>query len=118
MREPQTEAGPAIASVPTSALLAFLLTVLFWSMDALVWVLRFGSDGRYPDVMRTTVCTALSVGFSFWLIVQGNERRRVALAAMAGGKDIALRPGQAIGVVAILLVVGGVFFVWLMTGSA
>ncbi len=116
MAHPEIEVHGQAASVPTSALLAFIFTVLCWLMEALVWTLRCGSDGRYPDQTRTVVSMVLTLAFTAWLILQGKERRHVALMAMSGGKALSVRPAQAILVVAIVLIFSGVFCVWLMTG--
>jgi len=111
---PEIEVRGKHAYVPTSALFAFLFTVIFWMLDALVWVLRYGSDGRFPDRPRALVCTGLTVLFTLWILLEGKERRRVAMLAMTGGKEIALRPGQMVLVVVVLILFSGVFCVWVM----
>jgi hypothetical protein len=117
MAESEIEVQGKVAYVPTSALLAFIFTVLSWLMEAVVWVLRWGSDGRYPDETRTVVSMVLTLGFTVWLIFQGKERRGIALQAMTGGRSLGVRPAQVLLVAASVLIFGGVFMVWLMTGT-
>jgi hypothetical protein len=99
------ENNPKIVYLPTTALVAVLLT-------AQAWFFKAYSLWGDKDPFKQNVCTGLAIGATIFLLVVGRR-------AMAGGWPV--KPGQKIGLtgfqacwVTLLVAAGGVFHWWML----
>jgi hypothetical protein len=99
------ENSPKIIYLPTTALVAVLLTVQAWFFK----IYLFLGD---KDQFKQSVCSGLAIGTTIFLFTLGRK-------AMRGGWPV--KPGQKIGLtglqacwVSILGIAGGVFHWWML----
>jgi hypothetical protein len=102
-----------IAYLPTSALLALLLAICSWMLTLLLWAGRFITGGQWPGDMKLSVCSALSISATAFLVMRG--RRTLRENRPPPGTPIGLTGLQALLVVLLVLAVGS-FGTWLVWG--
>jgi hypothetical protein len=102
-----------IAYLPTSALLALLLVIFSWMLTLLLWAGRIITEGQWPGGLKLSVCSAVSMGATVFLVTCGRQTLR--MNRPPPGTRIGITAVQALLVVLLVLAVGS-FGTWLVWG--
>ncbi len=101
------------ACLPTSALLALLLTISSWMLTLLLWAGRILTNGQWPGGLKLSVCNAVSLGATVYMVTYG--RRMIRKHRTVLRSQIGITVVQALWVFLLMLAVAS-FGTWLVWG--